>query len=395
MKLKLLDHARDLSDDLVALRRDLHRHPELSFQETRTAGICAARMEELGLDVRTGVGVTGVVADLTNGEGPTVALRADMDALPIQEDSLHDYRSTVDGVMHACGHDVHTSGLVGAARLLVAARDRGELPRGRVRFLFQPSEEKSDAEGKSGAVRMIEDGAMEGVDAVVGLHVGAHLPAGKLFVSGGPVMAGSEEIEVVVRGVSAHAARPSEGVDALSLAAQGIVAAQQAVARRIDPMDSGVVTFGTIRGGRAPNVLADRVRIEGTLRYFRREVRESLSEAVRASFEMLQQHGAEVELRIGPGYVPVVNDAGIAETLEHTFTELVGEDGVLPMEPIMGAEDFAFLAEEAPGCFYWLGAALPEPREHHHPRFDIDEAVLPLGAASLAAATVALLEERS
>ncbi|MGD2068726.1 MAG: M20 family metallopeptidase [Gemmatimonadota bacterium] len=392
MKLKLLDHARDLSADLVALRRDLHRHPELSFEETRTAAICARSMAELGLVVRTGVGLTGVVADLQNGDGPTVALRADMDALPIQEVGDHGYLSTVEGVMHACGHDAHTAGLVGAARLLVAARERGELPPGTVRLLFQPSEEKADAEGKSGATRMIEDGAMEGVDFVTGLHVGAHLPAGKLFVSEGEVMAGSEEIGVEVQGESAHAARPNEGVDALTLAAQGIVTIQQAVSRRIDPMESGVVTLGTIQGGRAPNVLADLVRIEGTLRYFRAEVRDALIAAVRASFEMLERHGARVEVRIGPGYVPVVNHPDVSTTLERAFVELVGEDAVLPMEPMMGAEDFAFLAREAPGCFYWLGAACPEPREHHHSRFDIDESVLPLGAASLAIAAVSLLE---
>jgi amidohydrolase len=387
----LLEESRRLEAELVRLRRDLHRNPELGFQETRTASLVAERLEALGLNVRRGVGVTGVVTDIDNGPGRRVALRADMDALPIQEEGEHDYRSSVPGVMHACGHDFHTASLLGAARLLVSARERGDLPGGSVRLLFQPSEERSDAEGQSGAVRMIEDGAMEGVDAVVGLHVGAHLPSGRFFLSDGAVMAGSEEIAIEVHGRSAHAARPEEGVDALFLAAQGIVVAQQAVSRRISPMESGVVHFGRIEGGTAPNVLADRVRLEGTLRYFDPDVRRRLAEAVRGAFEGLERLGARSVVRIGPGYVPVVNDPGVSETVRGALAALAGEDAVLPMAPMMGAEDFAFLAREAPGAFFWLGAALAEPREHHHPRFDVDEGVLPLAAAAMTHAAMALL----
>jgi amidohydrolase len=391
MKLHLLARARDLQPQLVEIRRDLHRHPELGFRETRTAGVVAGTLEALGLEPHTGVAVTGVVAEVENGEGPTVALRADMDALPIQEEGDHDYRSRVDGVMHACGHDAHTAALLGAARLLVQARDDGELPPGRVRLLFQPSEERTDDEGKSGAMRMIEEGALDAVDAVVGLHVGGHVPSGLVFVSPGPVMAGSEELDVVVQGRSAHAAWPQRGVDALTLAAQGVSAAQQAVSRQLSPMENGVVTFGTIRGGRAPNVVADRVHLRGTLRYFDGEVRERLAGAVRASFEMLEHHGARVEVRVGPGYVPVVNDPAVTEHVATALRALVEPDRVLPMEAMMAAEDFAFLAREVPGCFVWLGAAPPEPREHHAPRFDIDESVLPLAAAALAGSAVELL----
>jgi len=393
MKLKLIDHARDLSDDLIALRRDLHRHPELGFRETRTAGIAADRMRSLGYDVRTEVGVTGVVAELSSGKGPTVAVRADMDALPIQEASEHDYRSVHDGVMHACGHDAHTAALVGAAHLLARVHETGGLPAGSVRLLFQPSEEMSDDEGKSGAVRMIEDGAMEGVSAIVGLHVGGHAPAGKVFVSEGSVLAGSEEIVVEVEGERTHAARPHEGVDAVVLAAQGIVAAQQAVARRIDPLDSGVVTFGRIEGGDAANVVAGRVRIDGTLRYFRDEVRAQLVDAVRASFEMLERHGARVDVTIGPGYIPTVNDPEVTGVVARAVAGALGDDVLLPQPRFLGAEDFSFLAREAPGCFFWLGAALPEPREHHSNRFDIDDSVLPIGAAALASSAIALLAE--
>jgi amidohydrolase len=394
MKLNLADAARDLGTDLVALRRDIHRHPELGFEEVRTAGLVASRLTALGLPVRTGVGITGVVADLDNGAGPTVALRADMDALPIQEENEHEYRSVNAGVMHACGHDFHTSALVGAARLLVAARDDGSLPVGRIRFLFQPSEERTDASGKSGATRMIEDGALEGVEAVVGLHVGGHAPSGTIFVNDGTVMAGSAEITVRVGGVSAHAAWPERGVDALVLAAQGVTACQQAVARRISPTDSGVVTFGTIHGGKAANIVADEVVLQGTMRYLKNDVRNALLSSVRASFEMLEHHGARVEIAVGRGYVPVVNEPGVTRVVTTALRELAGDGAVLPMERIMAAEDFAFLAERVPGCFFWLGAAPGAPREHHHPNFDIDESVLPLGAAALASAGAALLSAR-
>jgi amidohydrolase len=387
----LLAHARTLAPDLVATRRELHRHPELGFDELNTSAFVATRLEALGLPVKRGVGRTGVVAELDNGPGRRIALRADMDALPIQEQAEHDYASTVPGVMHACGHDAHMSCLLGAAKLLVDARERGHLPAGSVRFIFQPSEERSDGEGKSGAVRMVEDGALAGVDAVVGMHVWAHLPAGRLFVSEGPIMAGSEEVLVEVRGKSAHAARAHEGVDALLLAAQGVVLVQQAVSRRISPMESGVVHFGQIHGGTAQNVLAERVTLDGTLRYFEEHVRERLEDTVRAVFEGLERLGARVTLRLGPGYPPVVNDPGATAQVRRALTGVAGAEAVAPIEPMMGAEDFAFLAREAPGVFFWLGAALPDAREHHHPRFDIDESVLPLGAASLAAAATALL----
>ncbi len=391
----LLERATEFQTDMVEMRRDLHRHPELSFQETRTAAVAAAAMEALGLDVRTAVGITGVVADLRNGNGPLIALRADMDALPVQESADHDYKSTVDGCMHACGHDGHVTGLVHAARLLHDMKERGELPPGTVRFLFQPSEETVDAEGKSGATRMIEDGAMQGADAVLGIHLGGHLPSGSVYLAPGPVMAGSAELRVHVRGVSAHAAMPHQGVDALVLAAQGILATQQVISRRIDPMDSGILTFGTIHGGTALNVLAESVELAGTLRYFEDHVREALADGLRGAFEALRAQGAEVEVDVGAGYIPVVNDAAVTELWRRAAVDVVGDERVLRFPPMMAAEDFAFLAAEAPGCFIWLGAALEEPRNHHHPRFDIDEGVLPLASTLLAEGAVALLKDRA
>jgi amidohydrolase len=387
--------ARALAPELSRLRRDFHRHPELAFQERRTAEVVAGYLEKLGFSVKTGVGVTGVVGELERSHGPCIALRADMDALPIQEDADHDYRSTVPGVMHACGHDAHMAGLLGAAHLLAGARKDGSLPPGRVRLLFQPSEEGMDQEGKSGATRMVEDGAMEGVAAVAGLHVGAHLPAGKVFVSEGAIMAGSDDLRVVVRGRSAHAALPHEGIDALVLAAQGILGSQQAVSRRLSPMENGVVTFGQILGGVASNVVPEEITLKGTVRYFTEDVRTRLHAGVVGAFKGLETQGAKVDVEVFRGYPPVVNDPAITAISRRVAEEVVPEADIWEAEPMMGAEDFAILAREAPGVFLWLGAALPDPREHHNPRFDIDESVLPIASALLAGTAAQLLRELS
>jgi amidohydrolase len=388
----LLERAEALAPELVALRRDIHRHPELRFQEQRTAGVVVQALEGAGYALRTEVGRTGVVAEISSGPGPMIALRADMDALPILEANEVEYASEYPGVMHACGHDAHTAGLIGAARLLSAAIAEGDFPSGTLRLLFQPSEEGMDQEGKSGATRMIDDGAMEGVDAIIGLHVAPHFPAGTLYLREGPAMAGSDELLVDVRGRSAHAARPDEGVDALLLSAYGLVAAQQTVSRKLSPMDSGVVSFGTIAGGSAPNVLAEQVAVQGTLRYFTDAVRERLHAGVRGAFAGLEAMGGMVHVDIRSGYPPVINDPAISALLQEAFVGLVGPERVGDAAPWMGAEDFAILAREAPGCFFWLGAALPDPRELHHPRFDIDESVLPLGAAAMVAGARTLLE---
>ncbi|HEX6587629.1 MAG TPA: M20 family metallopeptidase [Longimicrobiales bacterium] len=389
----LLERARGLEADLIALRRDFHRHPELSFREERTAAVIADRLRALGLRVRTGVGGTGVVAEI-GGDGPVVALRADMDALPIQEASEHAYRSAHAGVMHACGHDAHMTMLLGAATLLAA--QAAEL-RGTVRLLFQPAEEASDDENKSGATRVIEDGALEGVSAIFGLHIAAHLEAGRVFLRPGALMAGSDILHVTVEGESSHAGRPHEGVDAILLAAQAVVACQANLARRLAPFETGVLSIGTIEGGSAENILADRVHMTGTMRYFGEDGRAKLHAILRDSFGLCDAQGGRARVEILPNYPPVVNDDAMTTLAHEAIAAALGDDVVRTVDPLMWAEDFAILLRETRGAFFLLGAALDPPREHHHPKFDIDERVLPLGAAALAACArhaLAALSER-
>jgi amidohydrolase len=392
--MELLPRANALAAELVEIRRDIHAHPELSFQEIRTAALVADRLKSLGYHVRTQVGVTGCIGELGSGDGRSVALRADMDALPIQEANDVPYRSQVDGVMHACGHDAHVTCLLGAAMLLAESERSGDLPPGRVRLIFQPSEEVTDEHNVGGAQRMIEDGAMEGVDAVLGLHVAAESPAQEVLFREGPLMAGNDTLLGTVRGTSAHAALPHEGEDALLLASHVILATQAIVARRVDPLQPAVVTFGTVKGGAASNILCNEVRLEGTLRYFDSEVRRTLHEELKRAFAVADALGGEGRIEIRDGNPPVINDARLTEIVRSAARSVVGEDDVATADLIMGAEDFAFLAREAPGCFFWLGAGIEgDRRSHHSPHFDIDESCLPRGAAVLAAAACKVLAE--
>jgi amidohydrolase len=388
----LLEQALGFAGDLVDVRRNLHRNPELSFREIRTAALAADTVQALGWRVRRNVGVTGVVAELGSGS-PVVALRADMDALPIQEAGDGPYRSTVPGVMHACGHDAHVSMLIGAARLIAGAHRAGNMPAGTIRLLFQPSEEASDAENRSGATHMVEDGAMEGVRAIFGAHVGAHLESGRIFLSPGSIMAGSDVFTAAVHGRSSHAARPHEGIDAVVLAAHVVLACQNAVARRLAPKQEGVLTIGMVEGGVAENILASDVTLRGTVRYFDEAVRTVLHDGLRRAMQVADTLGGSSTLDLRFGYPPVVNDAAATETAVRATRAALGDSAVVPFEPMMAAEDFAILAREAPGCFFWIGAALNPPREHHHAAFDINESVLPRGAATLAACALTALTD--
>jgi amidohydrolase len=391
----MLQRAQRRSDILSAFRRDIHRHPELGFAEHRTAQLVADRLSHLGIAIRTQVGKTGVVGDLGDA-GPRIALRADMDALPIQEENDVPYASEVPGVMHACGHDVHVACLLGAAQLLSEEAAAGRLP-GRVRFLFQPAEEVQDDEGLSGAMRMMDEGAMEGVDAVVGLHVWSELPVGSITLREGPATAAVDSFDLVVKGEDAHGAYPHLGIDAITLSAQVINALQTVVSRRLDPTRGKVITVGTIQGGTKGNIVAGRVTMTGTIRTFEPKTREALFAEMERACGVATALGGNFELSILPGFIPLVNDPSMTALVRQVGMDLLGEDSVGEARLEMGAEDFSYFAKEAPGCFFELGGASPRGsvRRHHHPLFDVDERCLPIGAALLAETAIRFLRKES
>lgn len=378
----VLGRALALQEQLRTWRRHLHRFPELYFQEVKTARFIADILSGLGCRVCEGVGRTGVVGEIGSG-GPILALRADMDALPIQEESDVPYASAVPGVMHACGHDVHMAWLLGAAALLSQEPPR----RGQVRFLFQPSEENRDAEGKSGAQRMIEDGAMEGVAAVFGLHVDAGLPLGILHTRAGPYMAAVDPFKATVKGVSAHGAYPHKGVDPIAISAQVLSTLYAIPSRRISPLAPCVVTVGTIHGGTADNIIPGVVEMTGTIRSFSSEVRQTLWQEVQRAFALAEALGGSCSLEIKEGYPLLENDPAMVALLREVAGYVLGSEGLPEAEMETGSEDFALLIRAAggKGAFAWLGGEIAgDRRAHHHPRFDVDERVLPLGAAILA-----------
>jgi amidohydrolase len=388
----MYERAQKLREELVSLRHAIHRQPELSFQEYRTGDLVAARLAELGIAVRRGVARTGVVGDLLGGEGPAIALRADMDALPIQEQNDVSYASQVPGVMHACGHDVHVAWLLGAARLLAEDKAAGCLP-GRVRFLFQPSEEWQDEEQLSGGMRMAREGVMDGMDAVVAAHVWADFPVGTVGLRPGFSTAHPDKFVLIVRGQEAHGAFPHRGFDAITLAAQVVQALQLVVSRRLDPTRSKVLTVGTIQGGTKDNIMAGQVTMTGTIRTFETETREVLLAEMERACGVARALGGDFDLQIIPGYLPVVNDPGLTHLVEGVAADLLGAENVREAALEMGGEDFSYFCQDVPGCFIWVGGAIPgeEKRLHHHPRFDVDEGSLAIGAALLAETAVRFL----
>ena len=390
--MKMLLRARELHERIRALRHEIHRHPELAYQEHRTAALVADTLRSLGLHVQTGVARTGVIGTLDGGEGPTVALRADMDALPIQEQNDVPYASQVPGVMHACGHDAHTAMLLGAAMLLAE-----NPPPGRVRFLFQPSEEGPDEEGKSGGKRFVEAGVMEGVDAVFGLHVSTEYPVGSIAVRPGPLMAAADLFEVEIMGKGCHGAYPHKGTDTILLAAHVILALQQIVARRVNPVESSVVTVGAIEAGRKHNTIPEKALLKGTTRAFDPDVRQQILDELERACSIARALGGDFRLTIVEGFPPTANDPEMTTFVQKVASDLLGPEKVLEAEPRMGAEDFSFLAREAPGCYWLLGVLTPgQPeRRGHSPTFDINENALPVGAALLAEVAWRYLRQRT
>jgi amidohydrolase len=378
----------DTRQHLITHRRELHAAPELSFKEDETAHYILERLEPLGVDkLTTSVGGTGVVAEIRGGRpGRSVLVRADMDGLPLMETADVPFRSTRKGVMHACGHDVHMAIALELARSL--AERRHELP-GMVRFVFQPAEEQA-----GGAKPMIDEGVLDGIDRVVGLHVWSQLPTGQVAVPPGVVMASADMFTLIIRGRGGHGAQPHLTVDAVVIAAQVVTALQTLVSRETSPVAPVVITLGSVHGGSAANIVAGEVVIQGTLRTFDAELRRQLlvriaevAEGVAASMR------GSSEFRHDSGTPPTVNDPAIARLVSEAATGVIGTDAVVLMEPLMVGEDFAYFLEARPGCFFLLGGA-PEgpPVVHHTPEFRIDERCLPIGFQVMRAAVLRLLQ---
>lgn len=380
----MLDQARALQLEIVELRRHIHANPELSFEEHETGKLAAQRLSQLGFQVKTGVAKTGVYADLNGGSragGRTIAIRADMDGLPVKECNDVPYRSRNEGVMHACGHDAHVACALSAAKLL----SNQELP-GKLRMIMQPAEEDCDEQGRSGAYRMIEDGVMEGVSAVIGLHMDSSIPAGKVCIMPGPVMAAADIFKITITGKGGHGAYPESTVDAVVLGATLVQVLQQIVSRRIAATDPAVVTVGSFRSSSTRgNIISDRVELLGTFRSFNEPTRAKLREEIERACSIVRTLGGNYVSEYEPGYPATVNNPQITETMRNAACDLIGAENVIVVPQKTWGEDFSMLAQVAPGAFMFLGGEIAgSRRSHHSPNFDIDESGLYIGSAILA-----------
>ena len=387
----------ELVPDMVALRRDLHEHPELAFEEVRTCGIVAQRLRALGLEVQTNVAKTGVVALLRGASKPgaqttkTIAIRADMDALPIHELNEIDYRSTIDGKMHACGHDGHTSIALAVADIL--SKRRAELP-GNVKFIFQPAEETI-----GGAEPMVKEGAMEGVDGVIGLHLISDYPVGRVGVRPGPVFASADRFTLTIKGKGGHAAiRPEMSVDPIVISAYIITTLQTLISRETSPFSPAVITIGVVKAGTAFNIIPETAELLGTMRAFSKEHREKLIRRIsEVASGVASAMGATCAVKVFDGCPPCTNDAAMTEVVQKAAVESVGADKVDNGEVVMttGSDDMAYFLKAVPGCYFIVGAKNAEKGAnypHHHPRFNVDEDAMPIGVEVLTRAALEFLK---
>ncbi|AFY60477.1 M20 family metallopeptidase [Synechococcus sp. PCC 6312] len=367
-----------LQPELVVWRRYLHQRPELAFKEQLTASFVAEKLREWGIPHQTGIAETGIVAILEGSRpGPVLGIRADMDALPIQEENQVPYRSSHDGVMHACGHDGHTTIALGTARYLSQHPDFA----GTVKIIFQPAEE-----GPGGAKPMIQAGVLENphVDAIIGLHVWNVLPVGTVGVRSGPFMAAAEFFHCQIFGKGGHGAIPQQTIDAVLVASQIVTTLQTIVARNINPLDTAVISVGSFHAGTAKNIIADTASLSGTVRYFNPELADKLPQRIEEIIAgVCACHGAKYELNYQRMYPATINDPTMAELVRSVATTVIETElGVVPECQTMAAEDMSFFLQQVPGCYFFLGSANSElglDFPHHHPRFDFDETVLGLG----------------
>ncbi|TSB48293.1 M20 metallopeptidase family protein [Alkalicoccobacillus porphyridii] len=390
MKHASVQMAEAMSDRLIEWRRYIHQHPEISFQEKYTGEYIASVLAEIpGLSIENGVAGYGVVGRFSNGEGPTIALRADIDALPIEEENICEYASRHKGVMHACGHDAHTAILLGAVHI-IADQLRALDWRGTVLFLFQPAEEAIDESGRSGAVYMIEEGALEKVDAVLALHMCPWLSVGEMQVHDGASMASVDVFSGTIEGTGGHGAYPHFGTDPIWMMSRVLDTLYSLVNRRISALDPAVISVGKIEAGHASNIIPTKVLIEGTIRAYHEETREQLHDHVKASFHLADQLGGKGDCTVTRGEPALYNDAAINQALKETVTTLY-PDIIIHDAPFgMGGEDFSYMTKKAPGAMFFLGCGFSDGmnRDLHTPIFDVNEDCLQMGAAIMAESAI-------
>lgn len=389
--------ADSLSEELVSLRRDFHQHPELSHQEERTARVVADYLETLGLEVQSGIAGHGVVGTLRGTHpGRVVAFRADMDALPIEESVTVPWRSQVEGVMHACGHDFHLSLALGAARLLSQLKDRLA---GTYRFIFQPAEEGPPQGGETGAKGMVGAGVLNHppVEAIIGLHVAPTLDVGHIRYGREVVMAGSDHLTITVTGKAAHGATPHRGLDPILVSAQALTQIRAFLSQEVDARHPVVLTFGRIAGGNRFNILADQVTLEGSLRYLQDSVRQQVITGLKRHLAGLAKAtGAKIELTHRTIYPILRNDPGLADQSVKLLGQLLGPKRLQVHHPAMGSEDFSYFAAKVPAFYFFLGVRTPGTRGQalHSPGFNPDEKALPFGLKAVAGLMAALTQEK-
>jgi len=390
--------AEDLAEEVTRLRRDFHQHPELSHEEKRTAQVAAAYLTDLGLEVETGIAGHGVMATLKGARpGRVVAYRADMDALPMVETVEVPWRSRVDGVMHACGHDFHLSLALGAAHLLSRIKDRLA---GTYRFILQPAEEGPPRGNTSGAQGMAAAGVLDNprADAVLGLHVAPTLEVGNIRYGRDVVMAGSEHLVITVTGKSAHGATPHRGIDPILVSAQALTQIRTFLTQEVDSRHPVVLTFGRIEGGNRFNILADKVTLEGSLRYLEDRVRQQVITGLKRHLDGLAKAtGAKIDLAHMSIYPVLRNDPGLAERSVKLLRELLGPKSLQLHHPAMGSEDFSYFAAKVPGFYFFLGVRTPgaQGQALHSPEFNPDEKALPFGLKAVAGLLAALAEKEA
>ena len=378
MKINIRKEIEGLKEDIISTRRDFHMYPELAFNEHRTAKIVSKKLEALGLEVETGVGKTGVVGTLKGkSSSKTIALRADMDALPMQETTDVKYKSKNDGVMHACGHDGHTAILLGAAEAL---SNKTHLLNGDIKFLFQPAEE-----GQGGARYMIKDGALDNVDEVYGMHLWNYQKYGTIGVKPGPIMAAADIFQITINGKGGHGAAPQGTKDAVLIASHLIQTFQTIVSRNTNPIESTVLTVGTINGGYNFNIIADTVCLKGTTRAYTEKNRQLIKSRMKEIIEGTEKiFNCEIKLDYEDGYPPTINHEEQSDNLLNAAKQIVGDSAGYPYLS-MGGEDFSYFLQKKPGCFFFVGSS-PIDREplsvpHHCSHFDIDERSLLIGSS--------------